>query len=145
MTSMGDVWLATQIPPFLGLFSLEKFREENEVNLCTANRAKPKRRKLLYFQKHNRVTQLNIKKQCSVLQGVIAVIGKKNNRVRGWNAKKKKRFHKLSRHIVLIRDVLILYFHFGDCTYTLALDTGWYRCQSDIACGKWYILSSAER
>lgn len=33
MTSMGDVWLATQIPPFLGLFSLEKV-DRKTVNLC---------------------------------------------------------------------------------------------------------------
>lgn len=35
MTSMGEVWLATQIPPFLGLFSLEELGQEaNYVVHC---------------------------------------------------------------------------------------------------------------
>lgn len=33
MTSMGDVWLATQIPPFLGLFSLQESGQVNYLGL----------------------------------------------------------------------------------------------------------------
>lgn len=37
MTSMGEVWLATQIPPFLGLFSLEELGQEANYLVCNKN------------------------------------------------------------------------------------------------------------
>lgn len=67
---MGDVWLATQIPPFLGLFSLKIFR----LKRCKPLRrrySQPRTRKSYpTFQWREAETQFKTRKQWNVLHGI---------------------------------------------------------------------------